>query len=159
MGVQMKFIQNLFTKKKQPPVDDMAVDVLARTIWGESRGQPIKGMEAVANVVMNRVAIAKKNGGKYWWGNDVISVCKRPFQFSCWNPNDPNLPKMKAVTEEDKNFRISLDIARRAVSGKLPDHTFGATHYFASYVLPDWAKGRKPTITIGDHIFFDLKGA
>src|SRR3546814_8421773 len=28
------------------------VDLLARTIWGEARGEPVRGMEAVAAVVM-----------------------------------------------------------------------------------------------------------
>lgn len=32
------------------------VDVLARTIFGEARGETVSGMEAVASVVMNRLA-------------------------------------------------------------------------------------------------------
>ena len=36
-----------------------------------------------------------------------------------------------------------------------PDNTFGATHYFnPSIVLPPWAKGKVPSITIGQHAFY-----
>lgn len=33
----------------------VAIDTLARTIWGEARGESQTGQEAVANVVVNRV--------------------------------------------------------------------------------------------------------
>src|SRR3546814_9887201 len=58
------------------------VDLLARTIWGEARGEPVRGMEAVAAVVMNRVA---RPG---WWGRTVASVCTKAYQFACWNEDD-----------------------------------------------------------------------
>lgn len=35
---------------------DGQVDVVARTIWGEARGEGANGMQAVANVIMNRTA-------------------------------------------------------------------------------------------------------
>lgn len=137
--------------------EDLAVDVLARTIWGEARGQVKEGMEAVASVVLNRVAIARERGG-YWWGSDIVQVCQKPFQFSCWNANDPNRPKLLAVDDKNIHFATCKRIARRAVYGCLQDHTSGATHYHAYYVSPYWAKGVEPTITIGDHIFYALEG-
>lgn len=138
--------------------NELAVDVLARTIWGEARSEPHAGMEAVASVVLNRVAVAKRNGDAYWWGNDIISVCQKPYQFSCWNRSDPNYSKLTAVTQKDIHFATCVRIARRAVAGVLADNTGGATHYHADYVSPYWAKGQKPTLTIGRHIFYDLKG-
>ena len=42
-------------------------DILARTIYGEARGESISGQEAIASVILNRVAIAKSRG-RYWWG-------------------------------------------------------------------------------------------
>lgn len=134
-------------------LENMAVDVLARTIWGEARGQPKGGMEAVASVVLNRVAIARERGG-FWWGSTIIGVCQKPFQFSCWNANDPNREKLLAVTERNIHFATALRIARRAVHGRLTDLTGGATHYHAHYVSPKWAKGRVPSAVIGDHIFY-----
>ncbi|NCT40945.1 MAG: cell wall hydrolase [Alphaproteobacteria bacterium] len=133
-------------------------DVLARTLWGEARGEGTIGPEAVANVIQNRVKTAQDNGGKYWWGGNIIQVCQKPYQFSCWNRSDPSFKKLQAVGEDDLYFATCLRIARRAVLGQLNDHTGGATHYHADYVAPYWAKGETPTVTIGRHIFYDLKG-
>ena len=43
------------------------IDVLARTIYGEARGESISGQGAIASVVLNRVAFSKRRG-RYWWG-------------------------------------------------------------------------------------------
>ncbi|HEY8962945.1 MAG TPA: cell wall hydrolase [Alphaproteobacteria bacterium] len=143
------------SKSQAQFLENLTVDVLARTLWGESRGQPKGGMEAVANVVLNRVAVARERGG-FWWGNDIISVCQKPFQFSCWNADDPNRPKLIAVDDSNIHFATALRIARRAVNGRLSDNTNGATHYHAKYVSPVWAKNKKPSAVIGDHIFYQL---
>lgn len=136
---------------------ELCVDVLARTIWGEARNEGTRGMEAVACVVQNRVEIARKHQG-YWWGNDVIQVCQKPFQFSCWNANDPNRAKLIAVTDKNIHFVTCLRIARRVVYGFVADITGGATHYHTLDVTPHWSQGRDPTAIIGHHIFFKLEG-
>jgi len=136
---------------------ELAVDVLARTIWGEARNEGTRGMEAVACVVQNRIEIARRRGG-YWWGNDVIQVCQKPFQFSCWNANDPNRPKLIAVTDRNIHFATCLRIARRVVYGCIADITGGATHYHTLTVAPYWSEGKDPTVIIGHHIFFKLEG-
>ncbi|NUB15472.1 cell wall hydrolase, partial [Azospirillum brasilense] len=47
-----------------PSVDahGQAIDTLARTLWGEARGESVRAMEAVAAVVMNRVGRARDHG-------------------------------------------------------------------------------------------------
>ena len=70
-------------------MNDEDVDALARTVFGEARGECLSGQEAVASVILNRVAFSGRRGG-YWWGNTVYEVCHKPWQFSCWNQNDPN---------------------------------------------------------------------
>lgn len=137
--------------------DELAIDVLARTLWGEARGEGPHGMEAVASVVLNRVAVAQANGGAYWWGADIISVCQKPYQFSCWNRSDPSYARLQEVDERNIHFATALRISRRAVAGTLVDRTDGADHYHADYVAPDWAKGQTPTATIGHHIFYMLQ--
>ncbi|MBI5120055.1 MAG: cell wall hydrolase [Rhodospirillales bacterium] len=87
------------------------VDILARTLWGEARGESKAGREAVARVVLNRVAHARAKGGRFWWGGDIFSVCLKPWQFSCWNANDPNRAKLEAVQEGNKIFDQCLRIA------------------------------------------------
>lgn len=124
--------------------------VLARTIYGEARGEGSQGMAAVANVVMNRVA---RPG---WWGSTVKGVCLKPWQFSCWNANDPNraLILSKVPGAGDRVFDEAWRIAGLAIAGKLPDVTGGATHYHTRAVRPAWSDPRKQTAAIGAHVFF-----
>lgn len=132
-----------------------AVDVLARTLWGEARSEGRQGLIAVACVVLNRVAIAQRKG-RYWWGTSITTVCLKPYQFSCWNKNDPSYAKLKAATPKTRWFPECLEIAEMAVRGELADITLGSDHYHADYVDPYWAKGEEVVITIGRHLFYRL---
>ncbi len=135
---------------------ELEIDVLARTLWGEARGEGTAGLEAVAAVVLNRVKVAEGHGGKYWWGSNIIQVCQKPYQFSCWNRSDPSFQKLQKVDEGNLYFATALRVARRAVVGALKDPTYGATHYHADYIDPYWAKGETPTVSIGRHIFYKM---
>jgi len=138
-----------------PAAPGSPVDILARTLWGEARGEKVRGIEAVAALVMNRVKRAQDRGGRHWWGNSIPQVCLKPWQFSCWNPGDPNRVKLERVTQEDRAFRICLRVARRAAAGVLDDPTLGATHYHTHAVTPPWARGRAPSAIIGNHLFYN----
>lgn len=129
---------------------ELEIDVLARTLWGEARGEGSAGMQAVANVVMNRVNI----GG--WWGNSIIEVCQKPYQFSCWNKDDPNYRQLTHVDSNDLHFATAQRMARRAIYGALPDITEGADHYHAAGITPIWSSGERPVAVIGNHIFYRL---
>lgn len=135
----------------------MDIDVMARTLWGEARSEGQQGMEAVASVILNRTDIGKREG-RYWWGNTIIQVCQKPFQFSCWNKFDPNFKRIIALTQDDMHFAAALRVSRRAVLGMVKDKTGGATHYHTIDILPFWAKGQKPTARIGRHIFYRING-
>jgi len=132
------------------------IDTLARTLWGEARGEGTAGMWAVAHVIINRVKVSDAKG-QYWWGNNVIQVCQKPYQFSCWNRSDPNFRKLQALTEEDVYFATALRIARRILAGiGGEDPTGSATHYHAHNILPFWAKEKQPSAIIGNHIFYAI---
>jgi spore germination cell wall hydrolase CwlJ-like protein len=140
-------------------LNEMHIDVMARTLWGEARSEGVIGKEAVAHVILNRVRYADENGGQFWWGNNITTVCQRPYQFSCWNLSDPNRAKIIALDESDIHFQTCLRIARRAVYGGLgEDITKGATHYHTFNVNPVWSRGLDPITIIGGHKFFNLKG-
>lgn len=121
---------------------------MARTIYGEARGESRLGQIAVAHVILNRSKSDK------WFGGTVEEVCRRKWQFSCWNSDDPNLPKLRMVDLGDEAFRSCMFAALGAINGWFPDPTGKATHYHAKSVNPDWAKGQKPTKTIGVHKFY-----
>lgn len=137
----------------------LAVDILARTLWGEARGEGPKGMHAVCNVILNRAALADDDNNPItWWGIDLVTICQKPYQFSCWNPDDPNRAKLMAVDEGNADFATALRIARRAVYGQVKDITGGATHYHADHVHPYWADNKISTAQIGQHIFYRIVG-
>jgi len=126
------------------------IDILARTIWGEARGEGRQGMEAVADVVMNRF-----HSTAWYTAPTVAGVAMKKFQFSAWNPNDPNYDKLINVTTKNPDFALALEIAREAINGKLQDNTGGATHYYADTINPpSWTQGAVQTAQIGNHIFF-----
>jgi spore germination cell wall hydrolase CwlJ-like protein len=123
------------------------LDALARTLWGEARGEGRRGIEAVAAVVMNRLAAGR-------WGATAEAVCRARKQFSCWNPGDPNRPKLERVDARDAAFALCLEAAADALAGRLADPTGGATHYHARGRRPWWARGLAPCAEIGAHVFY-----
>lgn len=123
--------------------DDL--DILARTLYGEAEANDIDDAEAIASVVMNRIRWPN-------WPNSIVEVCLQPWQFSCWNQNDPNRARILSVTRSDPWFRTCISVAERAIAGTLPDRTNGATHYYASYLdakglTPKWARNKVPSYT------------
>jgi spore germination cell wall hydrolase CwlJ-like protein len=128
--------------------DDL--DVMARTVWGEARGEPLEGKLAVAWVIRNRA------GAPGWWGEGIAGVCRQPWQFSCWNAGDPNRAKLIGVSPRDEMFRDCLMVVAGALSGNLPDPTVGANHYHARGVSPAWATGRAPALSLRNHVFYKL---
>jgi len=127
---------------------DTDTEIMAKTIYGEARGEGISGMEAIANVIMNRV---KK---PCWWGKNIQDVCLKPMQFSCWNTNDPNRSKLSKDLSDDPVFDVCKRIAVRAIRGLLPDRTKGSTHYHTLSVHPRWASALVPNVQIGHHLFY-----
>ncbi|MGO2711610.1 cell wall hydrolase [Pseudomonas helleri] len=129
-------------------------DILARTLWGEARGESLAGQIAVAWTIRNRVNDGK---AKSWWGEGYVGVCQKPYQFSCWNKNDPNfayLSGAKAIPfRELAQARIAAD---QVIDGKVPDPTGGATHYYATTMpkAPAWTAKAKQTLKLGHHVFF-----
>ena len=125
------------------------IDTLARTIYGEARGEPMLGKVAVAHVVLNRVA------KRSWYGKTIHGVCRKKWQFSAWNPIDPNRKPMEAVTLSSSQYRDCLYAALSAVQGRWKDPTKGSLHYHTNAVQPKWSRGRRPVRTIGGHLFFN----
>lgn len=137
--------------KQVMKTDDKEIDVMARTAWGEARGEGKEGMQAVLNVIMNRV----KRGG--WYGLTPAEVCQKPAQFSVWNKSDLNYGQMLAVTDADSNFALAKTLAAQAYHGLLPDITNGATNYLALKSLssvPSWASKMQQVASIGNHTFY-----
>ena len=143
-------------QSKIEAMDD--IEIMARTIYGEARGEygrvdgGLAALIAVGNVVMNRAE------QQTWFGRTVRDVCLKPYQFSCWNANDVNLPKLVVVSEDNPVFAQCLNVAQAVATRTYPDLTKGADHYYSAdlTVPPKWAAGAEECARIGKHRFFKL---
>tara|TARA_Y100000310_G_scaffold324033_1_gene385361 strand:+ start:380 stop:793 length:414 start_codon:yes stop_codon:yes gene_type:complete len=126
------------------------IDTLARTIYGEARGEPMQGKIAVAWCVRNRVEHPK------WWGKSWLGVMLKPKQFSCWNPEDRNRTKLAGVTFNDKDFRDCWYAALAVYQNMVKDPAPGSTHYYAYDLMdePFWAEGATSCGRIAGHEYF-----
>lgn len=95
------------------------IDLLARTIIGEARGEPIEGKIAVAHVVRNRLL----DGG---YGQDMRSVLFAPRQFEPWNTRRDELMR---ISPESRDYQTARRIAEQVMRGDLPDPTRGALNF------------------------------
>ena len=135
--------------------ENKEIELIAKTIWGEGRGESYEGKVAIGNVIINRYKVSQATKKSDWWGNTIEQIILHPYQFSCHNHNDPNKTKIAKLTTEDYHYRESLKIARGILSGAIKDNTLGATHYFAyKTVQPRWASKMKRTKRIGNHDFY-----
>lgn len=135
------------------------VDVMARTIYGEARGEykrvdgGLSALIAVGNVIMNRFH------QKTWFGCSVRDVCLRPYQFSCWNEMDVNRQKLLDRIINDTVYQECVNVAEALISCKYPDLTKGADHYYSADMTtpPKWTVSAHECARIGKHRFFKLK--
>jgi len=128
-----------------------AVHCLTQAIYYEAAREPLKGQEAVAQVVLNRMrhpAYPKSVCGVVFQGAARITGCQ--FTFTCdgslrWAPQ-PGL------------WRQAENVARRALAGYVDKQVGSATHYHAAYVSPYWAPTLVKMTQVGQHIFYRWTG-
>ena len=156
IGLVMAHAQPLSTWRNSALVKLIPGDihVLARTLYGEARGEKLEGMEAVAWVILNR---AKRGPPRF--PNTITAVCKQPMQFTCWNRGDPNAKLCAAVTEADPYYALALYAASGVLTGNVPDPTRGSDHYHTVGMTPypGWASKMQLQAIIGQHRFYAEK--
>ena len=126
---------------------DAQWECLAEAIYFESRGEPLAGQVAVAEVVLNRTASRSFPGticGVTHQGVGNGRACQ--FSYAC----DGHSEVMKsAVARErsEKLARLMIDGRPRTVSG-------GATYFHVRGIRPSWSRQFSRTVTIGAHMFY-----
>lgn len=120
---------------KRVSVNQAELDLLARIIYAEARGESYKGQVAVGAVVLNRVQSKS-------FPNTVKEVILQPRAFTAV---DDGQFKLKP---DSTAYKAALD----AVKGW--DPTGNALYYFnPSTATSDWIWSREQTVKIGKHIF------
>jgi hypothetical protein len=118
---------------------DSGMECLASAVYFESKGEPLDGQLAVAQVILNRV-----EDGRF--GRDICAVVKAPKQFSFVRGGSMPAPTNMAQWETAKA------IALIATSGSWPEIVPDATHFHATRVSPGWKLRR--VATVGQHVFY-----
>lgn len=109
--------------------------LLARCVYGESRGEPYVGQVAVAAVVLNRVKSAA-------FPNSISGVIYQPYAFTCVSDGQLYL-------EPDQS---AYNAARDAMNGW--DPTNGCLYYYnPSTATSAWIWSRPIMLQIGRHNF------
>ena len=111
------------------------VNLLARAIYGEARGEPYTGQVAVGAVIMNRVRSSK-------FPNTIAGVIYQSGAFDAVSDGQINL-------QPDSTAKKA---AQDALNGW--DPSYGAIYYFnPSTATNKWIWSRPMTVTIGKHRF------
>ena len=111
------------------------VNLLGKLVHAEARGEPYKGMVAVAATVLNRVSSSK-------FPNTIAGVIYQAGAYTCVSDGQINL---EANSQSKK-------AAQDAINGW--DPTSGCIYYFnPNTATSSWIWSRPQVITIGSHIF------
>ncbi len=112
------------------------LELLAKAINGEARGESFMGQVAVGAVIINRVL-------SNYFPDTFAEVIYQPNQFSAVTDGQINL----------KPTRTSYQAAREAVKGT--DPTMGSLYYYNPRTAKNkrWFASRRTIVTIGEHVF------
>lgn len=111
------------------------LNLLARLVYAEARGEPYTGQVAVASVVLNRVKSSS-------FPNSVAGVIYQSGAFSVVNDGQINLTPNSTAKKA----------AQDAINGW--DPSYGAIYYFnPNTATSKWIWSRPLTVVIGNHRF------
>ena len=116
-------------------VNNTDLNLLSKLVHAEARGEPYKGMVAVAATVLNRVADSR-------FPNSIAGVIYQSGAYTCVDDGQINL---EASSQSRK-------AAQDAINGW--DPTSGCIYYFnPDTATSGWIWSRPQVLTIGKHIF------
>ena len=111
------------------------LNLLAKCVYAEARGEPYTGQVAVAAVVLNRVKSAS-------FPNTIAGVIYQPYAFTAVDDGQINL------TPNSTAYKAAQD----ALNGW--DPTYGCLYYYnPATATSSWIWSRQTVVTIGKHVF------
>ena len=151
------------------PIAEQELSVLlAMCLFGEARGESDLARRAVAQLLLNRArnprrVFGSKPGADF--AENLRRVILQPWQFSCFNPSDPNRAKLLHPLDHaepqawERCLRCAQEALRSSAPGKQPRDalTANSDHYFDDSIRPPyWANPAKQTVKIGRLTFYRL---
>lgn len=121
-------------------VDDDQLNCLAAGIYYESKGEPLEGQLAVAEVILNRASSGR-------FPSTVCGVLKQRGQFSFVRGG--NIPQPPARAQA---WKTAVAVAQVARADAWDSRVGEAMYFHARYVSPGWRRARIGSV--GNHIFY-----
>ena len=115
---------------------------LAGAVYFESRGEPLAGQLAVAQVVINRSEDAR-------WPASYCGVVYQRAQFSF--VKNGTMPRIRTSSNAWKRAK---SIAKIAHEGLWESKAGDAVYFHAKYVRPKWSYRKERTAQIDTHVFY-----
>lgn len=120
--------------------EDEQLRCLAGAIYFESKGEPLAGQLAVAEVILNRAEAGR-------FGDNVCEVVKQPGQFSFVRGG-----RIPAIDAGRAAYRTAIAVAKVAMADAWDSAAGRALYFHARRVSPRWNRTR--VASIGNHIFY-----
>lgn len=143
-----------------------AEELLARILYAEAGRRPVRAIEGLACLAMNRAraAMVSAEARLRFTGGDapgslpraLIAVLRAPFQFQVRHFHHPQHARFAEPLENDPALAVCRRVAARALGGALRDSTGEALHWHDDARLPAWALGRIPAVEAGGISFYRL---
>lgn len=124
--------------------DDVAsqeLDCLASAVYFESKGEPLEGQLAVAEVILNRVKSPQ-------FPDTICGVVKQRNQFSFVRGG--HIPSPPASS---RAWHRAVAIAQIATQDLADSAVSTALFFHATYVRPGW-RGLTRVASVGNHVFY-----
>lgn len=138
---EARSLRELVSQVKVGDLTDQ-MQCLAGAVYFESRGEPLAGQLAVAQVVINRSDDER-------WPASYCGVVYQRAQFSfVKNGRMPNIRRSSNAWKRAKS------IARIAHEGLWESEAADAVYFHANYVRPKWSRRKERTAQIDTHIFY-----
>ncbi|MDN3646879.1 cell wall hydrolase [Pontixanthobacter aestiaquae] len=118
------------------------MECLAGTVYFESRGEPLAGQLAVAQVVINRAESSR-------FPSSYCGVVYQRSQFSFVKGG-----KMPRITRSSTAWKRAKAIARIAHEGHWDSEARDSLYFHATYVRPSWSYRKAKRAAISTHIFY-----
>lgn len=115
---------------------------LAGTVYFESRGEPLAGQLAVAQVVINRAESSR-------FPSSYCGVVYQRAQFSFVKNG-----QMPTIRTGSNAWKRAKAIARIAHEGNWDSEAQDSLYFHANYVRPGWSRKKQRRATIDTHIFY-----
>ncbi|MBA3676075.1 MAG: cell wall hydrolase [Sphingosinicella sp.] len=138
---QGRSLADLVAAHARIDVSDRELECLAGAVYFESKGEPLKGQLAVAEVILNRAGSGR-------FPKSICGVVTQKSQFSFVRGG-----RIPSIPRRSEAWRKAVAIAHIATNDLAKGSVGEALFFHARYVSPGWRRLTR-VASIGNHIFY-----